>query len=242
MTEAAASPVTERLQPLLDILTAAHGDRLRAVLAYGPWILDAARARGALTVLVVLEDASAARLRETSPQVNVLRRKGFEPLFFAAGELARSLDVFPLELLDMRSCCEVVRGEDPLAGLAFPHEALRLQVEEELRSQWHCFRQDVARYGHMHRPMIKVLTESFAVLPRIWRGLLTLAGAEVPVQPDALLQLAAAQWQLDAQILRKLRGLETATWTPSPPELEQAADEYDALLARLVDLVDGLRA
>ncbi|MCC7491252.1 MAG: hypothetical protein IT204_02845 [Fimbriimonadaceae bacterium] len=229
----------QQLQPLLAILEPVHGPRLRAVIAYGPWCLDDDRSLPK-QVLVVLDDAASAQLRATAPQVGLLRRQGIEPFFLSQPELARSLDVFPLEFLDMQACYEVVAGDDLLADLTFPPAALRLQIEEELRGGLHRLRQEVGRYGHHPKVMRQVLAQSFSALHRVWRALLRLRDAEMPAAVEALLQQVAAVWELDPQLLGKLHRLELGQWRPEPTAVETLVDDYDRLLERLIDRVDTL--
>lgn len=236
-----ASAIQAALQPLLDALVPVHGDRLRAVIAYGPW-LEADQRELARTALVVIDGLTAADLRATAPAVGQLRRTRLEPLFLAAGELALSLDVFPLEFLEMQAGYLVVHGEDLLAGLEFPPTALRLQLEEELRGSAHCLRQEVARHGHRPKAMRLVVARTFAGLARAWRGLLNLAGQDIPTRPEALVEAVALAYRLDPLLLAKLHRIETGALVPPPEALDQVVDELDGLLDQLVHLVDGLSA
>lgn len=233
--------LTARLAPLLALLEPAHGERLRAVIAYGPWV-DGDYGTNAAQVLVVIDDASTARLRPLAARIGQLQRQGIEPLFLATAELTTSLDVFPLEFLDMQASRAVLRGDDLLADLEFPPRALRLQCEEELRSLSHGLRQEVARNGHRPRTMRRWLADSFTALVPLWRGLLQLRGTIIPAQVDALLQETARSYGLDLQILEKLRQLANGAWRPEPAALDQLTDEFDALLGQLIDLIDAIPA
>lgn len=232
---------TRRLRPLLEILEPVHGEGLRACLAWGPWLLNGGAERPA-TALIVLDDASPASLRRTAPRVGQLRRERLEPLFLAVGEVAAGADAFPLEFLCMQAAYEVVRGEDVLAGLTFPPAALRLQLEEDLRSLLHCFRQEVARDGHQPRRMRQLVAQTSAELERVWHGLLRLRGGDDPAEPEALAATAAEAWRLDPQLLGLLRRIETGQDRPTGPELDAVVDRLGALLAELTALVDALEA
>lgn len=228
-----------RLAPLVDILRRAHGEGLRAVIAYGPAAVNGGTdKRQVVQALVIMADASAANLMKTSAEVGQLRRGGVEPLFMSAHEIAASLDVFPLEFLDMQATRVVIHGDDLLAGLQYNAGPLRLQVEEDLRCASHWLRQEVARYGHRPQAMRTVLAQSFLGLQRAWRGLVALSGEEVPGDSEALLRAAAQVCGVDGELLTRLHRLETGSWRPEPTELPQLVTSYDTLLCGLIDRVD----
>jgi hypothetical protein len=56
------------------------------------------------------------------------------PWVFVGEELARSRDVFPIELSDVREAHTVLYGEDVAAGIEVQPEHLRLQLEREARA------------------------------------------------------------------------------------------------------------
>ena len=64
------------------------------------------------------------------------RKSGYEPpLLIRRPEWARATDVFPIEITDMRCGYEVLRGADPVAGLAVAPADLRQALEREFRGK-----------------------------------------------------------------------------------------------------------
>lgn len=231
----------QRVQPLLEVLQRGFGSRLGAVIAYGPDVAVRQPSRGeAVSVLVVINELTAAGLLPYAQAISQSIIKGLEPLFIDRSELVDSLDVFPLEFLEMQSSYVVVHGSDLLADLEFPPVALRLQVEEALRGASHWLRQEAARYGHRTRPLRTTLQRSIGGLSSIARGLIALAGETVPAAPEALLQAVAVKYQLDAALLSRLRDCELGAWQPGTDELPELLASYDGLLTELIAAVDGL--
>ena len=58
-------------------------------------------------------------------------------------EIARSVDVFTIELIDMQKHHRVLFGDDAIKGLAIPANLHRVQVEYELREKLALLRQHV---------------------------------------------------------------------------------------------------
>ena len=109
-----------------------------------------------------------------------MRSRFARPLFMDKAYIESSVDSFPIEFLNMKSCHKVVHGEDVLTNLDIRHEHLRLQVERELKGkrlhlmqQWLAARKSAA---HLQR----LLGLSLADLAPIFRAFLTLRGQTVP--------------------------------------------------------------
>src|SRR5882762_3219597 len=58
-----------------------------------------------------------------------------EPLLLTRGQIEKSLDVFPIEWLEMQERHVLLEGEDVLSGIEVPRTWLRLQCEHELRGK-----------------------------------------------------------------------------------------------------------
>lgn len=235
----APSAVAARAAGLLDVLRRHHADLLVSVTAYGQG-LDGLAGRQALEVLVVLQQCRARTLMRSAGEIGQLGRQGVEPLFMSAELLPASLDVFPLELLHMRSHYAVLAGDDVLAGLEFEPGPLRLQIEEEARSIQSAFRQEIARHGHQPRAMVTAIAQTSAALVRVWRGLVHLRGADAPADVGALLRSVCETCEFDLGVLERSRAIELGAAAPTPPELWDRVAELDDFLRTLAAAVDQM--
>ena len=57
------------------------------------------------------------------------------PLFLTKNYIQASLDVFPIEFLNLKSYYQVVYGEDVLQGLVIEKKFVRLQCEREIKGK-----------------------------------------------------------------------------------------------------------
>ncbi len=123
------------------------------------------------------------------------------PLLVTPHLVRTSLDTFPLEWLEIGGCHEVLAGADPFAGLRFAAEHVRLQCERESTVLAIALRQRLLRAAgageSLELPAEQVV--------RILRGLLHLAGGELPAAPGALLAAAAERLGLDVQPVVRAR-------------------------------------
>src|SRR5205823_8787058 len=74
-------------------------------------------------------------------------RARYAPLVLTESQIRTSLDVFPLEFLDLHERRSLLAGEDVLAGLEIARHNLRHQCEYELRSKLVGLRQAYLRGG-----------------------------------------------------------------------------------------------
>jgi hypothetical protein len=81
--------------------------------ARGDW--DATRSD--INLLIVLDDASPEALQRLMPAMRTWHDAGYTaPLLVSRVEWARSADVFPVEITDMRLAYRVLRGADPASA------------------------------------------------------------------------------------------------------------------------------
>lgn len=238
MSAETASPfLAGRLRPLLALLQPRFGARLRAVVAHGPDVTGRP-ANGPLPVFILVDALSAEDLLPLAADLTRLRRSGLIPTFMASEDVARSLDVFPLEFLDMRANYTVAHGDDPLAGLTFERAPLRLQLEEALRGLISHFRQLVAAEGHRPKRLRAAMGETLPSLVPVLRAMLLLERGDVPADVGAMWQAAAEAFAIDRTRLERLSALVAGAERPEPPELWTRVTDCDALLAALLRRVD----
>jgi hypothetical protein len=121
------------------------------------------------------------------------------PLFLTLLQIEESLDVFPIEWLDIHERHLVLEGQDVLGGLKVPRSNLRLQLEQELREKLITLRQAYlagGRHPEALEPVLRAGASSFATL---CRSLLRLRGETPPGPTGAVIERVAEVFRLDAE-------------------------------------------
>ena len=163
-----------------------------------------------------------------------------EPLFLTRGQIEKSLDVFPIEWLEMQERHLLLAGEDVLAALEVPRQWLRLQCEHELRGKHIQMRQAyvlLARRPAELRRMLQASASSFAAL---FRTLLRLRGETPPAESRRVVERVAELFELDAQ---GLLGAHLARYTSRrhpPAELLPLYQRFLTEIDRLISAIDRL--
>jgi hypothetical protein len=189
-----------------------YGPDLVAVVLYGS-AATGEHVAGAsdINVAVILRQVTSALLRKASGRIRAWHRQGFAtPLFFDPEGLQRSLDVFPIEFLDMQERHRILWGSDLLAPLRVGRGNLRLQCEQELRGKLLRLRQAYVESAGSPDELRRTLLVAAGSVLVLLRTLLRLAGGEPGGPAEVVLERAGARFATStahlAQVYRVKRG------------------------------------
>jgi hypothetical protein len=134
-----------------------------------------------INVFCVLRDSSFTQLQALAPVVKWWdRQRQPPPLVMTDDEIARSADVFAIELMDMKQHHRVVFGEDVLQALTIPTKLHSIQVEYELREKLSLLRRHLLlAFGNNSR-MWELLTQSVSSFVTLFRHALMVMGQDPP--------------------------------------------------------------
>ena len=183
----------EKFNELIEWIKSAAATNLKAVVLYGSAVAGEFHEHHSdLNILCVLEHVSSADLEKLHPIAEWWAKKGNPPpIVFTMDEIARSADVFAIELLDMKRHHRMLFGADFLESLEVPMNLHRLQVERELRTAWLHLRQAVItapRKNEIHLELMVRSVSSFCVLFR--HALLALGQGEAHGKREAVEAMA----------------------------------------------------
>jgi hypothetical protein len=231
-----------KLDALATDLERALGKDLVSLVLYG----SAARgdyhaAHSDVNLLLILTDASAAALRPIGPIVHRWVKTGHPPpLIFAEHGWRGSTDVFPIEIEDMRQAHRVLRGRDPLEGLATSAADQRQELEREVLGKLLQLRAEYAASGPHPKALEALLVTSASTFFALFRAVLRLTGSVPPQPPEDLVRAAARLVGFDPGafdwVLRRLAGHQAAHLTQFDP----IAERYLGAIERLAEYVDGM--
>jgi predicted nucleotidyltransferase len=222
-----------RLEQFAAQLEAAAGDNLVSLVLYGSAAVGAAREDSDVNLLLVLHDAGSTALGTLSPAMRDWVRAGERPpLIFSEESWRAAADVFPLEIEDIRATHRVLRGADPVAGIATTWQDQRHELEREVRSLLIRLRAAYPAAGTDGKALADVLAESFRSLLPLFRAALRLSGAPASVDRQDLVRQIGDLANLDATAFewpqQQLAGAK-------PPGLAA----HDSRAARYLDAVDA---
>ncbi len=225
------------LRPLVERLVASLGDRLVAVLLYGPAARgEAAAERPELNVLVVLRDLELATLARAGAAVEKWLKRGQPfPRLVTPASLADAADVFPIELSEIAERHVVLHGALPALPAIDP-EDLRLQCERELREKLMRLHEAYAVGSQREPELRQLMVASVPTFAALVRACLRIEGRSVPDSSAGAFEAFCARTAIDPAPFLAVDQLRTGI-TPSGTIASLFAGYHDAL-ERAVRAVD----
>lgn len=180
-------------------------------------------------------DAVRAAIPEDRPPAHVA------PLFLTHRQIEKSLDVFPIEWLDIKERHLLIEGQDVLGGHEVPRSNLRLQLEQELREKLITLRQAYLTSGRRPQALEEVLKTAASSFATLCRSLLRLRGESPPAQAAQVIERVADIFGLEAQ---GLLAAHLVRHTERHYKSAEIMDHYRRFLVeveRLVNAIDEMR-
>lgn len=190
----------KKMNDFVSRLRLAAGTNLKSVILFGSAVTgDFHPEFSNVNLFCVLRDNSFASLQAVAPAVKWWdAQKQPAPLFMTRDEMARSNDVFTIELLDIKQHHRVLFGEDVFQGLSIPTKFHRIQVEYELGEKLALLRQHLLLASGNDARMWEVLTRSVSSFATLFRHALIVLGHDAPVGKREAVQALSKQIGFDA--------------------------------------------
>jgi len=180
--------------PFLEELAKLAGPGLHSLHLVGSAVTpDWHATRSDINTLFVLREMDLAVLESIAPLGRRFKGAGIAPpLVMDLEYVNSSLDVFPMEFLEMRLIHETVVGEDILAAVKIDRGDLRHQCEREIKSRLLGLRQGYLRALGEPKALAEALVQFLSGYQPLARGILVLLGQEPPLRrAEAFAALAA---------------------------------------------------
>jgi hypothetical protein len=173
----------KKMNDFVSRLREAAGANLESVILFGSAVAgDFHPEFSNVNLFCVVRDASYAKLRVLASAVKWWNaQKQPPPLFMTRDEIERSVDVFTIELMDVKQHHRVLYGEDVFKNLSIPSNLHRMQVEYELREKLALLRQHVLLASGNDSRMWELLTRSVSSFATLFRHALMVLGHEAPI-------------------------------------------------------------
>lgn len=223
------------LQKFVQDVQSVYGEDLLAILLYGSAAAgEHVAGRSDMNVAVILRRLTPALLRKAAGHLRGWHHQGFAtPLFFDPETFDASLEVFPIEFLDMQERHRTLWGPDLLADLQIGRGNLRLQCEQELRGKWlklcQSYVEGVSTPSDLER-ILRVALSSIVVLART---LLRLGGEDPGGSADTVLDRAQVRFGASTASLRR-------AYLVKRGDLRLGGSDLDALYREVLEEVQGL--
>jgi len=222
-----------------DSLKNIYGDGLVAVFLYGSAASgEFVKQDSDLNLLVVLNRAEPQDLKKASKLVRGAGR--INPLFLSKDHILRSLDVFPIEFLDMQENHALIYGTDILKDVSIDIRHLRFQCEQELKEKLINLKQAYLKSSHQPKILRRLLFEAFNPVLHVARNLLRLKGHKAPYLKEDILKELSEKFKINAAGWQKMLTAKNNRIKISASEAEELFIGFLKGLEELADIADKL--
>ncbi len=121
------------------------------------------------------------------------------PLFLTLEEITTSLDIFPVEFLEIKENYLCLYGDDILATLELSNKNLKLFCKEQIKGKVIRLRQAYMEVGLRKKGVEMLMKESLYSLIPIFRNLLRLKKISPPVSKENVLVKFSEKFKLDVE-------------------------------------------
>ena len=235
-------PKTEHaLSEVAKELSAICGERLVAVALYGSAAgSDFVRGVSDVNVVAVLDQIEHRHLELIRTHVRRWRKQGLAtPLVVDRAFLRTAVDVFPMELCDIRDQHRLLFGQDVFTGLTTSEQHLRDQCEREARGKLLRLRELYLEVGNKPAQIQALMLDSLKTFLIIMRALNRLRGIHERAAYEAVLETFSREFECPLPVMSRLLRIKLAKdkWAG---DSEAIFRDYVEELRRFVRVVDQI--
>jgi predicted nucleotidyltransferase len=243
MAKAPKTP-QEVFPEIVEDLKGIYGEALQSVILYGSGARgEYVAGKSDINFLVVLADDAADDLEKVLSFVPKWKKRAVAPPFFITKALiGSSIDVYPVEFLNMKRHYQVIHGKDVLGDLVFEKRALRLQCERELKGKLMLLRKSFLQTEGKAESLQRLLAASITAFLSVFNALLHLQGKESPHGRREIVAAMADAHGIAAEPFLRCIDLREGKKGLSFGELTAVFRSYTTEIQRLIAIVDGTEA
>lgn len=234
--------VKKKIIPYLKKMSDIHGDNLISVFVYGsaagenyiPKVSD-------INSVFVFKDLEFSILRSSLKVISKgILKKIAAPLFLTKDYMNSSLDVFPIEFLDMKENHILLYGEDIFSGLEIKGEHIRLFCEQQIKGKLIRIRQAYLEVGLKKKGLESLLKESLNSLIPIFRNLIRLKGKQPSINKAEIIRQLCQMFELDENVFLPIYKDSANDEKIANQEVVVFLEKYLSQIEKLADMVDKL--
>lgn len=236
-------PAAERFKPFQADIVSRFSDKLHSITITGSALTDDFDPdRSDINSVFVLHRMDLGLLEGLAPLgKKYSRRKIGAPLIMTPGYIQSSLDVFPLEFMNIRLLHETVFGQDLFADLEIDPAHLRLQCERELKVRLIGLRQGYIAAAGDSRRLAGLLVDAFSGYIPLFRGILWISGQDPPLASDDVLAALETVCGVDAAAFRTIRRQKKKKTRPAVAQLNAVFEKTYGAIEKLGDITNAIR-
>jgi predicted nucleotidyltransferase len=163
------------------------------------------------------------------------------PIIMTRDYINRSLEVFPLEFLEMKLIHQLVYGEDVLKDIKIEKADIRLQCERELKGKLQHLCQGYIKAMGNKMTLTDLFVGSLSGYFPLFRGILFLYNHEIPKEKGDVLHAINECCGVDMKVYRNLLDIRSRNFYPPLEALKEIFKNLYRVLDTITKKVDEFR-
>lgn len=235
--------VKKCLLPYCRKFLALYQENIKSILVYGSAAdNEYVPKKSNINILIIFEHVRPSVLKNSLKLIASGHRLGIvTPLFLGRWEIKYSLDVFPIEFLEIKENHILIYGEDIFGHLSVDKENMRIYCEHDLKSKFMRLRQLYLQKGLNRRKVREIMVASIASFITSFRSMLRLRNKVPPVLKEDILVATASCYNVDLDIFLKVLHHKKGLKKISAKEVDTLWPIYLEELNQLVLAMDKMK-
>ncbi|MCS7151589.1 MAG: nucleotidyltransferase domain-containing protein [Endomicrobia bacterium] len=218
------------------------GTKLKSVILYGSKASQEDTKYSDYNILIIIEELKFDNLKLlVKPFHKWLKEKNTPPLVFDTKMFYSSIDVFPIEFLDIKQNHKVLYGDDPFENLEIDLKNLRHECEFELKSKLLKLRQAYIITKGNKRKIKRLLIDTISTFLVLFKSVLHLVGKTPPVKKVEVLNMIKDFIDIDVEPFEKILHLKQNIKEAKKYDVEELFEKYVEQIEKIISYVDKFK-
>jgi len=160
------------------------------------------------------------------------------PLFMTEDDIRSSLDVYPVEFINIKKRYQILFGKDCISSLQFNSECVQMQMEREFKGKLLLLRKSFVESRGKRKALINIASISLTAIIANFCAFLSLKNEVVPLDDHAIIKKACDYLHFNINALTTIMEMKCGNVHPSAKELREIFKEYINTIDDLCRLID----
>jgi predicted nucleotidyltransferase len=235
--------IIERFKPFQNEILSAYKDNVHSITLTGSALTDDfVPGKSDINSVVVLTEMNFKFLELLATLGKKYQKKRIAaPLIMTPEYIVNSLDVFPIEFLNIKLLHRTIVGENLFKDLEINRANLRLQCERELKVRLIGLRQGYISCLGNSKMLMDMFIDSFSGYIPLFKGIILLLGKEPPVTSRDTIDVLEEVSGVNTRTFNTVLKLKKQKTKLMMGQLNTIFEEYYAAIERLGDITDGIK-
>jgi hypothetical protein len=235
--------VFNAFSPFRDELLAGYREKIHSIHITGSALTDDFDPKFSdINSVLVLNHMDLEFLEQLAPLgIKHGRKRLAAPLIMTPEYIRNSLDVFPIEFLDIKLLHHLVYGEPLFDRIEIERSHLRNQCERELKVKLIGLRQGYLSSKGERKVLSEHFVDTISGYIPLFRGLIYLMGSPPPTRHVEVVETLAEVSGVDTGVFKEVLRKKKERGRPSIERLKTIFEEYYRTVEKLMEIADGIR-